>query len=135
MNDQRMVTKRQPVIMELLVLALALNLVSAFTIATAQAGALGTADYISWQQREQRVDRIQSFLTQERVQAQLVALGVDPQAATARVAAMTPDELAALDQQIADLPAGGNALAVIGAVFVVLIILELVGVTNVFTNI
>jgi hypothetical protein len=34
-----------------------------------------------------------------------------------------------------DLPAGGSALAVIGVVFLVLLILELVGVTNIFTKI
>jgi hypothetical protein len=40
-----------------------------------------------------------------------------------------------LRAQIDSLPAGGDAIAVIGVVFLVLLILELVGVTNIFTKI
>ena len=51
----------------------------------------------------------------------------------ARVAALSTEELRQLKLQIDELPAGG-LLAVIGVVFVVLLILELVGVTNIFNN-
>lgn len=77
---------------------------------------------------------LQTTLAREDVRQQLVALGVDPLQVDARVAALTPEELRQLQLKINDLPAGSSALAVIGVVFLVLLILELVGVTNVFTK-
>jgi len=43
-------------------------------------------------------------------------------------------ELSHLQNHINDLPAGSSALALLGAVFLVLIVLELVGVTNIFSK-
>jgi hypothetical protein len=65
----------------------------------------------------------------------MVRLGVDPQTAVNRISALTPAELEQLRHQITTLPAGGDALAVIGVVFLVLLILELVGVTDIFKKI
>lgn len=79
--------------------------------------------------------RVTAALERDDVRAQLTALGVDPQHALERVAALTPAELAAIDGQLADLPAGGSLLAVLGVLLVVLIVLDLVGVTNVFSKI
>jgi hypothetical protein len=77
---------------------------------------------------------LKDFLARDDVREQMVALGVDPEDASARVAALTEQELNLLQQHIGDLPAGSNALALIGAVFLVLLILELVGVTNIFNK-
>ena len=77
---------------------------------------------------------IQDFLARDEVREQMVLLGVDPDDASARVAALTEQELSQLQRHITDLPAGANALALIGAVFLVLLILELVGVTNIFNK-
>jgi hypothetical protein len=77
---------------------------------------------------------VQAFLAREEVREQMVALGVDPVDARGRIAALTDQELSLLQQHINDLPAGASALAVLGAVFLVLIVLELVGVTNVFSK-
>ena len=78
--------------------------------------------------------RVNRFLARDDVRAQLERFGVDPDDASARVATMTPEELAAIDRRIGDLPAGGDVVAVIGIVFIVLLVLELVGVTNIFTK-
>ena len=96
------------------------------TIATDQA--------IAAEQHAQRIDRIQELLAREDVAEQLVLRGVDPVDASERVAALTQEELASLAGQIDNLPAGSDAIAVIGVVFLVLLILELVGVTNIFNN-
>jgi len=48
---------------------------------------------------------------------------------------LTQAELITLESQFNEQIAGGDALAVIGAVFLVLLILELVGVTDVFKSI
>jgi len=51
--------------------------------------------------------------------------------AQARVASLSDLELAQLDGQLDSLPAGGS-LALVGAVFVVLMILEFTGVIDIF---
>jgi hypothetical protein len=122
-------------LIELLMLTLALNLVTVAFAPAATAGVFGTGDYISWQERDQRLDRVLAALGEERVQAQLIGLGVDPAAAQERVAALTAEELAVLERHIDELPAGGNVLTVIGVVFVVLLVLELVGAINIFAGI
>jgi len=78
---------------------------------------------------------IQAFLLKESVQNQLVQLGVNPELAIARVAALTPAEQQLLEGKIADLPAGAGVVEVIGIVFIVLLILELLGVTDIFKKI
>lgn len=98
------------------------------------AGVIGTDQAIAAEQHAQRIDRIQELLAREDVAEQLVLRGVDPVDASERVAALTQEELASLAGQIDNLPAGSDAIAVIGVVFLVLLILELVGVTNIFNN-
>ncbi len=100
----------------------------------AQARIIGTERAIDVQQREQRVERVSALLAREDVREQLVEMGVDPKAAQERVASLTDSELQMLEQHIEQLPAGGDVLWIIGAVFVVLLILELLGVTNFFTS-
>jgi hypothetical protein len=78
---------------------------------------------------------IQDFLSRDTVQDQLVALGISPEAAKARVATLTAAERQLLGQQINELPAGAGVVEVIGIVFIVLLILELLGVTDVFKRI
>ena len=65
----------------------------------------------------------------------MVRLGADPLQADARVASLSDAELMKLQGQLDRLPAGGDALAVIGIVFIVLLILELTGVTNIFNRV
>lgn len=79
-------------------------------------------------------DALSTFLGRKDVRDQMVALGVDPEDAADRVAGLTDQELSRLQSHINDLPAGSSALAVLGAVFLVLIVLELVGVTNIFSK-
>lgn len=80
-------------------------------------------------------DAIQTFLTKEVVRQKLVQLGVDPELAMARASSLTPAERQYLELKISELPAGADALAVIGVVFLVILILELVGVINIFKKI
>jgi hypothetical protein len=107
-------------------------LVSALT-PVAQATIIETRTILESQAGSSQAE-LQDFLARDDVREQMVALGVDPEDAGARIAALTEQELSLLQQHIGDLPAGSNALALIGAVFLVLIILELVGVTNIFSK-
>ena len=53
----------------------------------------------------------------------------------ARVDQMTSAELASFESSLNQGIVGGDALAIIGTVFLVLLILELVGVTDIFKSI
>lgn len=119
----------------LVVLVAGLGLLSTTFAGAVNAAMVGTQSAVSTEQRAEYVDDIRGWLTQDRVQQQLVDLGVDPSKASERVASMTTAELQTLHTQIEELPAGAGLVEVIGIVFVVLLILELVGVTNVFSKI
>jgi hypothetical protein len=97
---------------------------------------VGTAEVVEDGGRADRLERLDELLSREKVKEQFVALGVDPDQARLRVAALTDSELSRLEAGLGDLPAGGESvIAIIGVVFLVLLILEFVGVTNVFTKI
>lgn len=112
-------------------------LVSFFSVSTltpaARAAVIGTSAILSTQTSSTQAE-IQTFLAREDVRDQMIILGVDPADARIRIAALTDQEINQLQLHINDLPAGANALAVLGAVFLVLIVLELLGVTNVFSR-
>jgi hypothetical protein len=119
---------------DVLMLTLALSLVP-FGAPTAKAGVIGSHDYAQHAARGERIERIQGFLAREVVRDRLIAFGANPADVEGRLSALTDAELAQLEARIATMPAGGDVLAVIGVVFIVILILELVGVTNVFSKI
>ena len=91
-----------------------------------------TAD--AGQVREARVAQVQGFLARADVKDQLVKWGVASEMADARVAKLSDAELEQLSMKIDQQPAGGDVLIILGVVFLILIILELVGVTHVFSR-
>jgi len=99
------------------------------------AGVISTQEYIAAIDRDAALARIDAVLAREEVRKQLEQHGVDPVAANERIAALTDQELAQLATDLENLPAGGNVLAVIGVVAIVLLILELVGVIDIFNKI
>lgn len=101
----------------------------------AHAAVVGTQQFIETQDRAGLIATIDATLARDDVRQELVAMGVDPDAALARVAALSDAELEQVAGQLENLPAGGNALALIGAVFLVLLILELTGVINIFSKV
>ena len=98
----------------------------------AQAELIGTLQAVEANTRAQDLATVSSALARDQVRAQFVAFGVDPAQVETRVAALTDSELRTLAGKIAEAPAGADALAVIGIVFVVLLILEMVGVIDIF---
>jgi len=99
------------------------------------AGVIGAQAYLSATDRQTMIAEIDAVLARDEVRQQLERHGVDAVAASARVAALSDQELVVLAEQFETLPAGGSALGVIGIVFIVLLILELVGVINIFNRI
>jgi len=95
------------------------------------AGIVGTEQMVTQETRATSLSRIESALAGAEVAAQLEAWGVAPEAVAERVAAMSDIELQQLAETMETDPAGG-VLAVIGLVFVVLLVLEVTGATNIF---
>jgi hypothetical protein len=81
-------------------------------------------------------ERVLAFLGRVDVRDQIVALGVDPAEAAARVAALSDAQVREIVGQIDQLPAGQSAVGVVvGAIliiFLVLLVTDLLGLTNVF---
>lgn len=100
----------------------------------ATAGIVGTEQMVAQETRSHTLDRIDTVLAGEAVGSQLEAWGVAPEMVRERMAAMSDVELQQLATSMETDPAGG-VLVVIGIVFVVLLILEITGVTNVFNRI
>ena len=98
----------------------------------ALAGVVGTADAVAATRAADPRATVDATLARADVRAKLVELGVDPSAVEGRIAALSDAEVASLADRIETAPAGGDALAVIGIVFLVLIILEVVGVIDIF---
>ncbi len=98
----------------------------------AQAELVTTLQAVEASTRTQDLATVNAALARQEVRAQFQALGVEPAQVESRVAALTDSELRTLAGQMNELPAGADALAVIGIVFLVLLILEAVGVIDVF---
>ncbi len=78
---------------------------------------------------------VDAFLARQQVAAELKALGVDPEVARLRASALSVSELEELAERIHEAPAGAGVIEVIGITFVVLLILELLGVIDIFKKI
>jgi hypothetical protein len=107
----------------------------AVSVQSAYAGVITTQQYISAVDRDAARKRIDAVLAREEVRSRLEQYGVDALAAEERIAALTDQELELLATELENLPAGGDLLGVVGVVFIVLLILELVGVIDIFSKI
>jgi hypothetical protein len=74
-----------------------------------------------------------AMLDRDDVRQQLVERGVDPEYAKARIAALSDAQIEELRDSIDTLPAGSGVVGILIAVLLVLIILDIVGVTNIFS--
>ena len=80
--------------------------------------------------------KLETFLSRDDVQGQLILLGIDPDEAASRVASLTDKEVQQIAGRLDELPAGEGGLgAVVGAIvliFLVLLITDLLGLTDVY---
>lgn len=106
-------------------------------VAPLQAAMVGTADMLQQQDRELARAKVVRFMERQDVENYLSAMGVDSDEAISRVATLTDEEIAMLAEKIDHMPAGGDAvgflLAVALILFLVLIITDMIGVTDVFS--
>lgn len=77
--------------------------------------------------------RLGALLERAEVREALAARGVDPTQVEARVAALSDEEARTLAEQLDRLPAGASdVLGVLFAVFIILLITDILGLTKVF---
>ena len=103
-------------------------------MSAAQAGIVSTGSIVS-AERDANLSDIRGQLQREDVQAQMQKMGVDAASVDARLATLSDSELSDLAEQMKTAPAGGDVLVLLGAVFVVLLVLELVGVIDIFKKV
>lgn len=115
----------------ILCLLLSLSLI-VLPIGPAQAAMIGNGQIIGEVQAELNRSDVLQLLERTEAQQQLMELGVSPEVVKERVSHMTDQEVAQLNRHLADLPAGGNVLGVILLLFIVFIITDMLGATNIF---
>lgn len=98
----------------------------------ANAGVIGSGDFLDTEVRSERLSEIEVFLARADVAEQLENYGVSADMVLERVDSLSDQELLELEGAISEHAAGGDVIALLGVVFVVLLVLELLGVTNVF---
>jgi hypothetical protein len=129
---QGMRHNRKP-IASLLVLALA---VFCNVWSPAQAALVTTNEIVKQAENDLAREKVNLFLERADVRQQMINLGVDPDLAKMRVASLTDQEITQIADQIDELPAGGGlieTLLIVGLViFVVLLITDILGLTNVY---
>lgn len=116
----------------LCVMLVSLSLLNLGSPLIATAGIIDTQTVIEAGRRDADLVRIRAGLERADVRRQFEALGVDVGLVETRLATLTDAEVGQLAGRMDELPAGGGLLEVIGIVFVVLVILELVGVIDIF---
>jgi hypothetical protein len=118
-----------------LVLAVTM-LVTSMPLGVAQAALVSTEQVLARGDSKAERARVLAFLDRAEVREQIVALGVDPREAAARVRALSDAQVREIAGQLDQLPAGQSAVgAVVGAIliiFLVLLVTDLLGLTNVF---
>jgi len=98
---------------------------------TVHAEAISSDSVMQTQAAQFNKQQLIGMVSRADVQNKLTALGVDSNEAIARINAMTDSEIAQLNAEINDAPAGGIVGAVL-TVLAVIAILDLAGVTDVY---
>lgn len=109
---------------------------STFTATTVQAKMVGTDSVIAQESVSADRAKVMEFIEREDVRAEMESLGVDPKEAMSRVQSLSDEEVQRVAGQLEQMPAGEGALgAVVGAivlVFLVLLLTDILCLTNVF---
>ncbi|WP_333970506.1 PA2779 family protein [Alteromonas mediterranea] len=111
-------------------------LISCFSATVIMSGsvhaeAISSDSVMQTQMAQYNKQQLIDMVNRSDVQSKLVSLGVDSNDAIARINAMTDSEIAQLNDEINQAPAGGIVGAVL-TVLAVIAILDLAGVTDVY---
>ena len=93
----------------------------------AQAGMIGTEQALSPALAATNLDQARAA-----IERQLVELGVDAGMARERSQRLSDAQVAEIDQRLAEMPAGADAAGILLTVFVVFVITDVIGATDIF---
>lgn len=107
-----------------------------FPMGIAKASIISTEQILDTTSSKENRQRVLAFLARQDVRDKLVSLGVEPAEAAARINALSDREINMVAAEMDNLPAGqgavGTILGVILIVFLVLLVTDMIGATNVF---
>jgi len=113
--------------------AIFLSILLALTpLSSVQAAMLGNDQVVNQGLANQTRDGLQQLLEQKGAQQQLQEWGVNPDQIKSRIARLTDAELVRINQQVNDLHAGGDVLGIILLLFLVFVITDIFGATDIF---
>ena len=98
----------------------------------AQAAMIGNEQIVHQGLSHQTRDGLQQLFEQETAQQQLQAWGVSPDKIKSRIDSLTDAELARINQQVNDLNAGSDVLGILLVIFIVFVITDVIGATDIF---
>ena len=99
----------------------------------AQAAMITTDQAIQTQQGDAERARLISLLQKDELQQQLTAYGLDASMAAERVRSMSDAEVEMLNAKLDELPAGEGIVGLAALFFIVFIITDALGATDIFT--
>jgi hypothetical protein len=110
--------------------------IGSLPVGSARAGLVATEQVVAERAAAGERERLTALFERDDVRGQLEALGVDRDEAVARIAGLSDSEVLAISGRLDALPAGQGViegiLVAAGIVFIVLIITDLLGVTDLF---
>ena len=113
--------------------AIFLSILLALTpLLPAQAAIIGNDQVVNRGLSHQTRDGLQQLFKQEAAQQQLQKWGVNPDQIRGRIDRLTDAELARINQQVNDLQAGGGVLGVLLVLFLVFVLTDIFGATDIF---
>jgi hypothetical protein len=114
-------------------IAIFLSILMALTpVLPAQAAIIGNDQIINQGLSNQTRAGLQQLLEKEILQQQLQEWGVNPDQIKSRIARLTDAELARINQQINGLHAGGDVIGILLVIFLVFVITDIFGATDIF---
>ena len=114
-----------------LAIALSISLTS-FSMGSAQAAIVSNQQIIDSTYQVSDTQALLQTINREDVQQQLLSMGVSAADIESRINQMTHAEIAQLNQQMSELPAGADGLGLVVLVFLVFVITDMLGATDIF---
>lgn len=102
-------------------------------MAPLQAAMVDNDQLIAQSQQQMTKQQLLSELDRQDVQNKLVAMGVNMEDAKQRIQNMSNKELAQLQQDIEEMPAGSGIVGVLLVIFIVFVVTDMLGATDVFS--
>tara|TARA_R100000687_G_C6406355_1_gene144316 strand:- start:310 stop:714 length:405 start_codon:yes stop_codon:yes gene_type:complete len=110
----------------------ALMVWSTLLVSGANAAVVSTSDMLVEHQQFENKQAVKDFVNRDDVKQQMLDLGVSPQDVDSRINSMTSAELAQLNANLQDAPAGAGVVGVVLTIFIVFVITDVIGATDIF---